>query len=307
MTESLIAKLQRRLPMVTGAKLVAIERFLEGEPLPAIPSASSELSGSPGTLNATFEGDPGSGHFCIRFIPANEGTGAVAPKAQRPDQPRYALRPDGDIWHLMLGGQQTSLTGGLAVLYVARLFGSPGVPVPAARLAAQIHSQIGPQAGITGIPDPEGRSVLLEAGSIVEESPDRIGDSRTLRELRRQHAELEAILDNEQASEPEKAEAQQEVEQNQKLQHEYLGRFQGTAEKAARAVRRAIYRFRNALREAPRGQKGAHPVLVRFADHIETHLILPSQRFSGRRARIARAELAGCLIYEPPPGVVWVV
>ena len=149
--------------------------------------------------------------------------------------------------------------------------------------------------------------MLLETGSIVEERPDRIGDSRILRDLRREHAELQATLDNEQASEIERAEAQQEVEQNEKLQHEYLGRFQDTAEKAARAVRKSIYRFRDGLRAPPRGQSVAHPVLVRFADHIEKHLIIPSQRFSGCRARIARAELAGCLIYEPPPGVVWVV
>jgi hypothetical protein len=157
-------------------------------------------------------------------------------------------------------------------------------------LAAEIQSQIGLQAGLTGIPDPGGRSVLLEAGSIVEESPDRIGDARTLRELKRQHAELEAILDDEQASEPEKAEAEREVEQNEKLQHEYLGRFQGTAEKAAHAVRKAIYRFRNALREPARGQKVADPVLVRFADHIEKHLILPSPPGSdcpGRAGRLS--------------------
>ena len=307
MRESFVTKLQRQLPTATGEKLVAIERFLAGEPLPTIASASSALSGSPGRWSATIEGDPGSGRFCIRFIPANEGTGAVAPKAQRPDQPRYALRREGEIWQLTMGGQRTSLVGGRAVRYVARLFGCPGVPVRAVRLAAEIQSQIGLQAGLTSIPDPGGRAVLLEAGSIVEESPDRIGDARTLRELKRQHAELETILDNEQASEPEKAEAEREVEENEKLQHEYLGRFQGTAEKAARAVRKAIYRFRNALREPARGQKVAHPVLVRFADHIEKHLILPSMRFSGHRAWIARAELAGCLIYEPPPGVVWAV
>ena len=307
MRDSLIAKLQRRLRLVAPEKLVAIDRFLEGEPLPASQPASSELSGSAGVLSATIEGDLGSGQFCIRFVPAKEGTPTSEPKARHPDPPRYVLRQEGMLWHLTFDGQQTSLMRGRAVLYVARLFGRPGVPVPAPRLAAEIQSQLRPEGGLAGIPDPDGGSVLPEAGSIVEERPDRIGDSRILRDLRRQHAEWQAILDNEQASEIERAEAQQEVEQNEKFQLQYLGRFQNTADKAARAVRKSICRFRDGLRAPPPGQSVAHPLLVRFAEHIEKHLILPSQRFSGRRARMARAELAGCLIYEPPPGVVWVV
>jgi hypothetical protein len=240
-------------------------------------------------------------------VPAPLPSAGGIPSLQDSRQPRYALRREGGIWHLTFDGQQTAFTQGLAVLYVTHLFRRPGIPISAARLVGVIQGRRGSERGLTGIPAPEGGSVLPEAGGIVEEPADRIGDSRALRELRRQHAELEALLDDEQASEPEKAEAERELEQNEKLQHQYLGRFQDTAEKAARAVRKSIYRFRDTLRAPPRGQSVAHPLLVRFADHLEKHLIIPSQRYSGRRARIARADLAGCLTYEPPHGVVWLV
>jgi hypothetical protein len=42
-------------------------------------------------------------------------------------------------------------------------------------------------------------------------------------------------------------------------------------------------------------------------EHLERHLLIPSGRYSGARAREARGELAGCFVYERPEGVKWEV
>jgi hypothetical protein len=221
--------------------------------------------------------------------------------------PRYALIQEPGCWRLTFDGSQTTLELRVAVGCVAYLLQHPGVTVPAARLAARLQSQRRPKTGLTGIPEPDGGSMLPDADTVVEEAPVKLGDAKMLGELRRKHAELEAILDDDQASEPEKAEAQRDLEENEKLQHQYLGRFQDTARKAAETVRRSLHRFLATLRAPPRGRTVPDPLLVRFADHLENFLLIPSGRYSGHRARFARAERAGGLIYEPPAGVIWAV
>jgi hypothetical protein len=39
--------------------------------------------------------------------------------------------------------------------------------------------------------------------------------------------------------------------------------------------------------------------------HLERHLLIPSGRYSGARAREARGEMARCFVYERPKGMVW--
>jgi hypothetical protein len=258
------------------------------------------------TEHATLRSAKPPGELFASLCPAVQASAVRGSTVPRSSRFAYALawEPAGCI--LTFEGSQTTLEHGVALLHVAYLLTHPGVPVPAAQLAARTQVRRGRRGGLTGIPNPDGGFVLLEAGSIIEEPPVKIGDSRVLRELRRQHAELAAVLESEQASEPEKAEAQRDLERNEKLQHQYLGRFRDTAQKAARAVRKSIYRLLNTLRAPPRGQRAPHPLQLRFADHLEQYLIVPSRRYSGHRARITRADLAGCLSYEPPSGIVWV-
>jgi hypothetical protein len=271
-------------------------------PLPASGTDPPRVHCAPGSLITVQLICP----CCHASVPLTLSTPQLPMTAPpQPPPPPYALVQEPGGWKLTFDASQTTLPRGAGVLCVAHLLQCPRVPVPAARLAAQIQTRHRPKTGLTGIPDPDGGSLLPDDTSIIEEAPVKIGDSKLLRELRRQHAELEAILDNEQASEPEQAEAQRDLEQNEKLQHQYLGRFQDTAQKAARAVRKSIYRFLHTLRAPPRGQTAPHPLLLRFADHLAEYLIIPSHRYSGPRALIARAELAGCLLYEPPPGIVW--
>jgi hypothetical protein len=68
------------------------------------------------------------------------------------------------------------------------------------------------------------------------------------------------------------------------------------AARAAKSVRQAINRAISVLEEGRDEQGRPHPVLTAFAAHLRQYLLGPSQPGVGR---------AGCLVYEPPPGVTW--
>ena len=67
----------------------------------------------------------------------------------------------------------------------------------------------------------------------------------------------------------------------------------------------AIKRFHGNLGAAVAERGRPDRVLAAFAEHLERHLLIPSGRYSGARARSARGELAGCFVYERPEGVEW--
>jgi len=67
----------------------------------------------------------------------------------------------------------------------------------------------------------------------------------------------------------------------------------------------AIKRFHASLGAAVDARGRPDRVLAAFAEHLERHLLIPSGRYSGARARQARGELAGCFVYEGKQDVVW--
>ena len=76
---------------------------------------------------------------------------------------------------------------------------------------------------------------------------------------------------------------------------------------AADAIRTAIKKLLRNLLE-PRGcSASSHAARKEFAEHIQRYLITPSGRYAAPSARKARGELTGCLLYEPPAGIFWVV
>ena len=89
--ENLPAWLLLRILQATPEELAAVERLLPAEPLadaqphiaPGCPFPSPQAACPPGAPAALIEGDPASGHFCIRFAPAGEC---------RPDRLRPLLR-----------------------------------------------------------------------------------------------------------------------------------------------------------------------------------------------------------------------
>ena len=67
----------------------------------------------------------------------------------------------------------------------------------------------------------------------------------------------------------------------------------------------AIRRLYGHLAGAVDAQGEPHPVLAAFAWHLRECLLTPSGRGDDHRKAPALSPLAGCYIYEPPPGAVW--
>jgi len=76
---------------------------------------------------------------------------------------------------------------------------------------------------------------------------------------------------------------------------------------AGDAVRIGINRFLRNL--VGRGDTVVSPLRVRrgFAKHLQRYLLVPSSRYAAPRARKARGELTGCLLYDPPAETRWAV
>jgi hypothetical protein len=220
-------------------------------------------------------------------------------------RPRYALRKGLGTWTLIFDGQETVLKHEKGIFYVAHLLQNPPKePIHAIDLAAQIPAIYRKQLGITATVDmATGKSVGLESHSRIQERSDSLDNMEAVRRLLRKQNELESMLDDETATEPEKAEALRELEQIFEFQKKHAQRSQSNADKVVRAVRRALMRFYERLGESTDHASNPHPVLRPFAAHLEKHLLMPSARFSNLKAR-THARNPG-FTYEPPKGVAW--
>jgi hypothetical protein len=91
--------LQLQLRQATPEQLAAIERFLTGQPLPdpqqnpsqARRPVSAQFAHSAGGLTAAIEGDPASGHFCIRVSPASETSQTLPAEPPEPDHVNLSI------------------------------------------------------------------------------------------------------------------------------------------------------------------------------------------------------------------------
>jgi hypothetical protein len=187
----------------------------------------------------------------------------------------YALHREGSLWHLRLNGHPAILKHEQALFYVAHLFAHPADPTKKLDLASNYAT--------------------LRQASLA---PDN--DEARRRHLQKAR-ELKETLDDPSASESDLSAAREELEQIA----DHLSRDQrparDEAKKAADAIRATMNHLLRTL------AKSNDPVHRDFATHLLQHVILPSHRFSDPKARHARGELAGCLLYEPPPGVQWSV
>jgi hypothetical protein len=220
---------------------------------------------------------------------------------------RYGLRKGLKVWKLIFEGKEAELKHEQGIFYVAWLLtNSPSQPIHALDLAAKIPALYRVELGITQIVAPsDGRRVPLPNDARLQERNLGIDDAQALRALLRKQQELEAILDSEEESEPVKAEALRELEAMTEFQRAHGRRSEDAGQRTVRAVRMAIKRFHQHLVKAKDATGNPHPVLRPFAAHLQKYLLIPSSRYSGVKGREARAELAGCLTYEPPSSVIW--
>ncbi len=222
-----------------------------------------------------------------------------------PPFPSFLLRRGLGFWHLIFEGRSAELRHERGIFYVAHLLTSPPPqPIHALDLIAKIPELYRRQVGLAPITDPNtGKVSALESSARLQERNLALDDAQSLRALLKKQRELEAILDDESESEPVKAEALRELETLYQFQTRHARRTRDSAQNAADTVRLAIHRFHRRLYNAMDMHGCPHPVLRPFADHLEKYILIPSARYS--RHGLARAGLAGCFTYEPPPGVRW--
>jgi hypothetical protein len=88
-----------QLRQATPEQLAAIERYLAGQPLSDLGQnpqrarwpAAAESPQPAGGLTATIEGDPASGRFCIRVLPAKEARQELPAEPPEPDQENLSI------------------------------------------------------------------------------------------------------------------------------------------------------------------------------------------------------------------------
>jgi hypothetical protein len=119
--------------------------------------------------------------------------------------------------------------------------------------------------------------------------------------------ELLETIEDPTETEKAKQEAREELEEITAYLRRDNRKFRDATKAAGDAVRKALDRFLESLLEAGGSSASSQTVRRDFAEHLDRYLINPSRRYASPRARRARGELTGCLIYEPPPDVVWVV
>jgi hypothetical protein len=227
---------------------------------------------------------------------------------------RYALRRRRGLWHVVFDGEETQFKHEKGVEYVARLLAERG-PFHALDLASKAGGGKSPGSGSSV--EGHGRTnrrrtevglrEVLDVGGTVQERSALLDEAESRRALLEQRRRLEVVAHDKTAPLFRREAARRDIKAIVKHLGFQPGRPTDAAQRAVRAVRMAIKRFHWNLRAAVGDRGRPDRVLEAFAEHLERHLLIPSARYSGARARAARGELAGCFVYERPKGVGWEV
>ncbi len=220
----------------------------------------------------------------------------------------YSLHRDGPLWHLAFQGRPAVLKHEKGLCYVAEMLSHPGQPIKKLNLAVKYSASRSAGSGGVEVFDPASGQLDLpsnsEAVHQLSLAADNLEARRACQARGRQLAE--AIRDP-RKTKAAREEARAELEQVTAYLAKDSRQVRDATKAAGDAVRSAIHKF---LRNLVAGSGSASsPGLVQreFARHLQRHLVIPSGRYAGPKARKARGELTGCLLYEPPPGVVWVI
>lgn len=219
----------------------------------------------------------------------------------------YSLRKGMDAWELVFEGHRAVLKHEQGVRYVAYLLKHPYPDmIHPIDLLLRVQPAQARADGMTELVDAAtGRHVPLTRDARLYERSLGLDAVESARALRRRERLLEAILEDDDQDEPVKAEAMRELEEIERVRPAVGGRVEDQAKRVTKAVRRAIHRLQARLAQETDEVGRPHDLLRRFARHIERHILLPSTRYGSRKASLSGAGLSGCLVYEPPAGVIW--
>jgi hypothetical protein len=301
---------------VVKAVEAAIERILGGprfadrqEGAPTAPPGVSAHPPCPaGAFKAAIEGDPTSGSFSIRVSPANQ-VGQAAPLASPPsEQPRYALHRDGDLWHLTFNRGQAILKHERGICYVAEVLSHLREPLKKLNLAAKFSPPKAKARGSIEVYDPAtGRYDTPASAEPVHEAALAADDNEARKAYKERARELKDTIDDPTESEGAKQAAREELQAIIAHLSKDSRQLRDSTKGAGDAVGKAIKRLLDNLFEPAGSAASPHSVRRDFAEHLQRYLLIPSRRYAAPKARKARGDLTGCLLYDPPPGVFWTV
>ena len=173
-------------------------------------------------------------------------------------------------------------------LYVAwLLLHPPRKPIHALALALEARAFSGQTPG---------------AADAVQQRYLGLDEAEAVRNLRRRERELEVVLDDDEEIEPVKAEALRELEAIVDFMRQHPWRSRDCVQKCAREVGLAIRCLHARLAVAVDTEGKPDAALRAFAQHIDEHLLIPSDGGGiPGRFRLGAA-LPGWFTYEPPRG-----
>jgi hypothetical protein len=212
------------------------------------------------------------------------------PASPTRNSPLYALRKGLGMWELTFNGQNAILKHEQGLAYVAHLLlNPPSEPIHGLALALSVRAVQHKQ-------NADGE-ILLERNLALD-------DAELAHALYLKQKHLESLADDVTLVEPVKKEVLQELEALYQFQKKNLFRTNNAAQKASDAVGRAIKRFHKRIASAVDAQGSPNLLLRRFAEHLRSHLLIPSGRCGGHGGFRAKG-FGGCFTYEPPSGIIW--
>src|ERR1017187_4091481 len=207
------------------------------------------------------------------------------------ENPQYALCRGWGFWEVIFEGREAIFRHEQGALYVAWLLLHPArKSIHALALALEARTFSGQTPG---------------AGDVIQQRYLGLDEAEAVRNMRRRERELEVVLDEDEEIEPVKAEALRELEAIADFMRQHPWRGRDCVLKCAREVGLAIRCLHARLAVAVDVEGKPDAALRAFAQHIDEHLLIPSDGGGiPGRFRLGAA-LPGWFTYEPPKGVVW--
>ena len=202
----------------------------------------------------------------------------------RPEEREFRLEKGLGLWTLWLGRTRAILKHEIGLDYVAWLMAHPGEPIHALDLAARIHAMSGKdvQHGITEVENPlTGERVAIEGHSRVYERGMFLEEAETMRAVIREQSKLEAFVELEDTTEPEKEEAYRQLAALYDFEKNKGPRVRDAAARASDTVGKAIKRLVARLGRAVDREGQPHPIFRGLAAYIQERILVPSGRGVG--------------------------
>jgi hypothetical protein len=195
----------------------------------------------------------------------------------------YTLRAGQGWWDLRFEGRSAVLRDSRGLQLAALLLARPGAePLHGAVLLSRLRQAEDP---------PLQRSLACDRWEAARSVWTRL-------------RHLEQVLQDEQASPPERREAEAEHALLLSQRDQWEAPVRDNALRAVDAVRKALHRLVRSLEQAQDSQARPQDTLRAFGAHLRRYLLLPSGRGWNASPR-GGGYAPGCFVYDPPPGVTW--